>query len=162
MNNEEFKAKILPHYKSMYRVAASIMGSDIEAADAVQDAMLRLWDKRNQLKNVSNMKSYSLNVVRNVCINIIQRRKITSDTEDRITDVESDEDIHSAVEWRDASDFVIKAMNRLPADQKRVLQLSAFGGFSNAEIADLLGTTQGNVRVILSRARNKIKVLLSK
>ena len=98
MNNEEFKAKILPHYKSMYRVAASIMGSDIEAADAVQDAMLRLWDKRNQLKNVSNMKSYSLNVVRNVCINIIQRRKITSDTEDRITDVESDEDIHSAVE----------------------------------------------------------------
>lgn len=162
MNNEEFKAKILPHYKSMYRVAASIMGSDIEAADAVQDAMLRLWDKRNQLKNVSNMKSYSLNVVRNVCINIIQRRKITSDTEDRITDVESDEDIHSAVEWRDASDFVIKAMNRLPADQKIVLQLSAFGGFSNAEIADLLGTTQGNVRVILSRARNKIKVLLSK
>lgn len=162
MNNEEFKAKILPHYKSMYRVAASIMGSDIEAADAVQDAMLRLWDKRNQLKNVSNMKSYSLNVVRNVCINIIQRRKITSDTEDRITDVESDKDIHSAVEWRDASDFVIKAMNRLPADQKRVLQLSAFGGFSNAEIADLLGTTQGNVRVILSRARNKIKVLLSK
>ncbi len=162
MNNEEFKAKILPQYKSMYRVAASIMGSDIEAADAVQDAMLRLWDKRNQLKNVSNMKSYSLNVVRNVCINIIQRRKITSDTEDRITDVESDEDIHSAVEWRDTSDFVIKAMNRLPADQKRVLQLSAFGGFSNAEIADLLGTTQGNVRVILSRARNKIKVLLSK
>lgn len=162
MNNEEFKAKILPHYKSMYRVAASIMGSDIEAADAVQDAMLKLWDKRNQLKNVSNMKSYSLNVVRNECINIIQRRKITFDTEDRITDVESDEDIHSAVEWRDASDFVIKAMNRLPADQKRVLQLSAFGGLSNAEIADLLGTTQGNVRVILSRARNKIKVLLSK
>lgn len=161
MNNEEFKAKILPHYKSMYRVAASVMGNDNEAADAVQDAMLKLWDRRNHLRNVSNLKSYCLNVVRNVCLNIIQRRKVPSDA-DTITDIESDEDIHSEIEWKDVSELIIKAMNRLPDDQKRVLQLSAFGGFSNAEIAELLSTTQGNIRVILSRARNKIKVLLSK
>ncbi len=40
MNSREFKAKILPHYTSMYRVAASVMRSDDEAADIVQDAML--------------------------------------------------------------------------------------------------------------------------
>lgn len=145
----------------MYRVAASVMGNDNEAADAVQDAMLKLWDRRNHLRNVSNLKSYCLNVVRNVCLNIIQRRKVPSDA-DTITDIESDEDIHSEIEWKDVSELIIKAMNRLPDDQKRVLQLSAFGGFSNAEIAELLSTTQGNIRVILSRARNKIKVLLSK
>ena len=55
-----------------------------------------------------------------------------------------------------------KAMNRLPADQRNVFKLSAFGGLSNVEIADMLGITQGNVRVLLSRARNKIKELFSK
>lgn len=39
MTTEEFKAKILPYYKCMYRVAASVMKSEAEAADVVQDAL---------------------------------------------------------------------------------------------------------------------------
>lgn len=76
MTNEEFKASILPHYKGMYRIAASIMRSDDEAADAVQDAMLKLWDSRDKLKNVADLKAYCLNAVRNVCLNTIQRAKV--------------------------------------------------------------------------------------
>ena len=74
MTTEEFKAKILPHYRCMYRIAASVMRSDSEAADVVQDAMLRLYEKRNQLDNVTDIKSYCVYVVRNACINIIRSR----------------------------------------------------------------------------------------
>ena len=56
MTTEEFKAKILPHYKSMYRVAASVMRSEVEAADVVQDAMLRLYEKKNHLNEVADIK----------------------------------------------------------------------------------------------------------
>lgn len=56
--------------------------------------------------------------------------------------------------------MVMRAIERLPAEQKRVFKLSAFGGLSNAEIADILGITQGNVRVILSRVRKFIKEIL--
>ena len=72
MTTEEFKAKILPHYKSMYRVAASFMRSEVEAADAVQDAMLRLYEKKNHLDEVIDIKSYCVYVVRNVCLNTIR------------------------------------------------------------------------------------------
>jgi RNA polymerase sigma factor, sigma-70 family len=161
MTTDKFKADILPYYKEMYKVAVSIMGSDIDAADAVQDAMLRLWDKRAMLKDVSSLKSYCLNVVRNICLNSLIRRKAPPDS-DKPTDLVSDEDIHRAIEWRDTSNFVVKAMSQLPLDQQKVLQLSAFGGLTNSEIANLLGTSQGNVRVILSRARNRIKQILSK
>lgn len=161
MNNEEFKTIILPQYKHMYRVAISVMKNDCEAMDAVQDAMLRLWEKRNQLKEISNIKLYCLNVIRNTCLNIIRDKKVSIEI-DKVGDIESDEDINNTVEGKHLSHIVIKAMNRLPSDQKKVLQLSAFGGFSNADIAEVLGTTQGNVRVILSRARKNIRVLLSK
>jgi len=145
----------------MYRVAASVMKSEVETADIVQDAMLRLYEKRNHLNDIADLESYCIYVVRNACLNIMRSRKEHITTED-IVDVGSTEDIHNALEWRDMSGIVGKAMNRLPEDQLKVFKLSIYGGFSNAEIADMLGLTQGNVRVILSRARNKIKELLTK
>ena len=146
MTTEEFKAKILPHYRCMYRVAASAMGNQDEAADIVQDAMLRLYERKNQLNNVVDIKSYCIYVVRNACLNKIRSRKNHIATEE-VSDIESHEDIHNALEWRDMSGIVGRVISRLPADQLKVFKLSAFGGFSNAEIADMLGITQVNVRV---------------
>lgn len=161
MSTEEFKENILPYHAIMFRVAASVMKSGDEAADAVQDAIERLWEKRDLLKNVNDLKSYAVSVVRNICLNNIKRKTLSQSHDEEIKII-SEEDIHNDVEWRDYSDFFIKAMNRLPPEQRYVLRLSAYGGFSNAEIADLLGISQGNVRVILSRARSKLKEFLSK
>jgi RNA polymerase sigma factor, sigma-70 family len=161
MNSREFKAKILPHYTSMYRVAASVMRSDDEAADIVQDAMLRLFEKRNQLENIVDIQSYCINVVRNACLNKLRGKKQHLST-DEVTDIDSAEDVHTELEWRDFYGIVSKAMTRLPVDQRNVFRMSVYGGFSNIEIAELLGITQGNVRVLLSRARIKIRKLLSK
>lgn len=161
MNSREFKAKILPHYTSMYRVAASVMRSDDEAADIVQDAMLRLFEKRNQLENIVDTKSYCINVVRNACLNKLRGKKQHLST-DEVTDIDSAEDVHTELEWRDFYGIVSKAMTRLPVDQRNVFRMSVYGGFSNIEITELLGITQGNVRVLLSRARIKIRKLLSK
>lgn len=161
MNSREFKAKILPHYTSMYRVAASVMRSDDEAADIVQDAMLRLFEKRNQLENIVDTKSYCINVVRNACLNKLRGKKQHLSTNE-VTDIDSAEDVHTELEWRDFYGIVSKAMTRLPVDQRNVFRMSVYGGFSNIEIAELLGITQGNVRVLLSRARIKIRKLLSK
>lgn len=161
MNTEEFKAKILPHYRYMYRIAASVMKSDSEAADVVQDVMLRLYERRNQLDNVADIRSYCAYVVRNACLNIMRSRKEYISTEE-ISDIDSSQDIHRTLERKDMSGIIVKAMNRLPENQLKVFKLSMYGGFSNAEIADMLGITQGNVRILLSRARNKIKELFSK
>lgn len=161
MNSREFKAKILPHYTSMYRVAASVMRSDDGAADIVQDAMLRLFEKRNQLENIVDIQSYCINVVRNACLNKLRGKKQHLST-DEVTDIDSAEDVHTELEWRDFYGIVSKAMTRLPVDQRNVFRMSVYGGFSNIEIAELIGITQGNVRVLLSRARIKIRKLLSK
>ncbi len=161
MNKKEFKAKILPHYVSMFRVAVSIMESEDEAADVVQDSMLKLYEMRNSFSNISDVKSYCNSVVRNACLNRMRSRKPYLNIEE-IANVSSDEDIQDNLEWQDLADTVEKAMNRLSIEQKKVFMLSVYGGFSNAEIADFLGITTGNVRVILSRTRTRIKELLLK
>lgn len=97
MTTEEFKAKILPHYRYMYLIAASVMGNDAEAADVVQDVMLRLYEKRNRFDDVSDIRSYCVYVVRNACLNIMRSRKEHITTED-VADIDSLEDIHTALE----------------------------------------------------------------
>lgn len=159
MNNNEFKARIQSHYRLMYRVAASVLENEEEAIDAVHDAVLKLFEKRNQLDHISNLKQYCLRVVRNTCLNIIRDRKVFVDIND-YTYIDSNENIHNIIECKDLSNMVMMAIERLPAEQKRVFKLSAFGGLSNAEIADILGITQGNVRVIMSRVRKFIKEIL--
>ena len=161
MTTEEFIDKILPHYRIMYRVAASVMRSEVEAVDVVQDAMLRLYERKDQLNGIEDIKSYCIYVTRNVCLNTIRGRKDYL-TIDALSDIESSENIHNDLEWRDILGIVDNVVIRLPSDQLRVFKLSAFGDFSNIEIADMLGITQVNVRVLLSRARKKIKELLSK
>ncbi len=161
MTTAEFKANILPHYKSVYRVAVTLMGNSQEAADIVQDVMLRLWDRRNGLVNVENIRMYCVNMTRNACLNALRSKKAPSDT-GLPQDLVSDEDIHKELEWREASEFINMVMEYLPKTQKNVLRLSAFGGLSNAEIAELTGISQGNVRVLLSRARARIKELYKK
>lgn len=159
MNNNEFKARIQSHYRLMYRVAVSVLENEEEAIDAVHDAVLKLFEKRNQLDHISNLRQYCLRVVRNTCLNTIRNRKVFVDIND-YTYIDSNENIHNIIECKDLSNMVMRAIERLPAEQKRVFKLSAFGGLSNAEIADILGITQGNVRVILSRVRKFIKEIL--
>ena len=161
MTTKEYIARILPHYKCMYRVAASVTRSEAEAADIVQDVLLKLYERRSQLNDIMDVKSFCINVVRNHCLNTIRNRRDDVPTGEA-ADIYSGEDIHTALEWKDLSGKVVRAMSRLPTDQLNVFKLSTFGGFSNGEIADALGISQGNVRVLLCRARNRIKELLSK
>lgn len=105
MNNEEFKAKIQPYYRLMYRVAASVLRNDDEAADAVHDAVLKLFERRNKLDNTPNLKQYCLSVVRNTCLNIIRDLKIYIEI-DEVINIASDEDMYSTLEYREISDYV--------------------------------------------------------
>ena len=53
---------------------------------------------------------------------------------DEVTDIDSAEDVHTELEWRDFYGIVSKAMTRLPVDQRNVFRMSVYGGFSNIEI----------------------------
>lgn len=159
MLTEEFKKMVLPYHKDMYRVAYSILGGCDAAGDAVQDAMLNLWSSRNKLRNVADIKSYCLSAVRNTCIKALRRNKNMTFEPDT-PEITSDEDIHNSVELKDSMELIDAAIRRLPVDQRYVLRLSAYGGFSNEEIADLLGISNGNVRILLCRARKRLKDIL--
>jgi len=148
-------------HAAMYRVAVAILGSADDAADVVQDIMVRLWNNRHALDYVSSLSGYAINAVRNECVTRMNRTQQCAGI-DSLFGPRADDDQHSAMERRESLRIVTGAIEAMPDTQRRVMELSAFGALSNSEIAEATGLTEVNVRAILSRGRKKLKQLFSK
>ena len=73
-----------------------------------------------------------------------------------------EESASSSLESRDEANLAIKLMERLPSQQQLVMKLHDVEGCTYGETAEALGMTEGNVRVLLSRARKRIRELFNK
>lgn len=153
MTSEEFKAIIIPLQGVMFGIARKC-GFDIDSSrDIVQEAMSRLWRARDRLEKATNRKAYCLQTVRNECMEEYKRLRNTISLDNL------DVDEYDSLKIEDNLDMerVIKnIMEKLPANQKKVLSLS-IAGFENREISDTTGLTEINIRQLLSRGRRVIK-----
>lgn len=161
MTENRFNDEIIPMHAAMYRVAVAILGTADDAADVVQDVMVKLWNKRHTLDSVSSLSGYAINAVRNECVTRMTRTSQCADI-DSLADQCADDDQHAAIERRESLRIVARAIEGMPDTQRQVFDLSIFGALSNQEIANATGLTEVNVRAILSRGRKKLKQLFSK
>jgi len=137
----------------MWRFALSILGDGEEARDVVQDVLLRFCRKTLVLTNV---EAYLLKAVRNACIDILRARRFWDEGEPESA---IGEDPHGS--W-EAGELVRFAMSKLGLKQRMAVQLKDIEGYTTEDVAKILGVKENQVRVILSRARMKIKETIEK
>lgn len=148
----------MPMRDQMYRTAFLLLRQEEDAADIVQETFVRLWENRQELAGVANVKAYCLMAVRNRSLTLIKSRRVTEELSDMSGD--SGMDSSQAVEYRETSLRVEAAINSLPENQRQAIRLSSFEQCSNEEIAVLMGITNVNVRALLSRGRKRLRELL--
>ncbi len=160
MEAEEFKAVFLPHARVMYVEALRILRSQSDAEDAVQDVYTRLWEHRGELELIDNPIAYSMTVLRNHCLHIVNaamyRRTETAGPFDGITSL-AGADPHDDIESRDRIGKVFELIETLPENQRKVLTLHDVEGLPNQEIGQITGLSPDNIRKLLSRARKAIR-----
>lgn len=159
MTREEFQNRVVVHHPSMYRVAVALTRDADEAADLVQETMVRLWVSRDRLDDVENMAGYCLGALRNRFVDTVRSHRTTAS----LSAVEADDSLtlesEQTIDNRSALSLVGRIIDKLPTNQRTVIRLSTFGGCSNDEIVRITGLSEGNVRTLLSRARKTIKNL---
>ncbi len=79
MNALEFRNIIERSTGVMYRVALALTGNEADAADAVQDACLKLWEKRTMLARAENKGAYCTGAARHAALDIIRGRHPSAD-----------------------------------------------------------------------------------
>lgn len=153
MNKEEFKKDVLPLSEKMYRLSYRLL-NDIELSkDCVQESFVRLWENKNRLKQIENIQAFAFTIVRNISIDKLRKMKRVNESE-KIIAVQTSE---SNYEFVESKLLIEKLIQKLPHQQKLIIELRDIEEFSYEEIAETLDLSVNNIRVNLSIARKRIK-----
>jgi RNA polymerase sigma-70 factor (ECF subfamily) len=132
------------------------------AEDVVQEAFVSLWRSGARYDATrGSVRTWVLSVVRNRAIDAFRREAAKGSrdvSEEGIAErMPAPELTDTEVERRDEARQVRKALVSLPPDQRQVIELAYFGGFTHSQIADMLelpsGTVKGRMRLGLTKMR---------
>ncbi len=162
MNSKAFKNRILPLSQRIFPMAARMLTDEEEARDAVQEIMIKLWNKRKELGNHPNIPGFVFLLARNYCLDQLRKRNIAEANkayQELIADVYEDQGIN---DFKELSKIVLQIIETLPENQKEVMQLRDLDGFEFEEIAAITKLKIEHIRVLLSRARIQVRIELEK
>lgn len=157
MDAESFKEEFLPYHRKLYCIAYRLLENAVDAEDLLQEAYLKLWDKRNALAVISNPEAFCVTLVKNMCFDLLRSRNYSLSKQCvELTEVNMVSQADN-FEAKDEVMLVRHIIAHLPEQQQRVVTLRDVQGCSYKEIERLTGLNAINVRVLLSRARKKIR-----
>jgi len=151
------------HAGAAFSLAYRMCRRRAAAEDIVQEAFLSLWRSSRAYDPArGSVRSWVLSVVHNRAIDALRRqgsRDSHDVPDDGIAERFSAPDRTDAeAERRDDARRVRSALGELPPDQRQVIELAYFGGFTHTQIAEMLdlppGTVKGRMRLGLTKMRN--------
>lgn len=158
-----FNRLVLPEVDVMWRVAMSLTRNRADAEDLVQESLLRAYKAIDGFDG-RYPRAWLLTILRNTERNRHRRRRpeLLSDpdmVEERGPRTEADE-VERRVEDHDFDEAVTRALQELPENFRRVIELVDVDGLTYQEAADVLDVPLGTVMSRLHRARRRIRDLL--
>jgi RNA polymerase sigma-70 factor (ECF subfamily) len=150
------------HSGAAFSLAYRMCGRRAMAEDAVQETFVSLWRSGARYDRTrGSVRSWILSAVHNRAIDAFRHERVKSgrNVSDEGIDerLESGERTEVEVERREDSRQVRTALKDLPDEQRHVIELAYFGGFSHSEIAEMLdlpaGTVKGRMRLGLAKLR---------
>ncbi len=153
------------HSGPAFSLAFRMCGRRAAAEDIVQEAFVSLWRSGVRYDpSRGSVRSWVLRVVRNRAIDSFRRSELREGR--NVSDaglaarLEADERTDVEVERRETSRIVQAALGELPPEQRDVIELAYFGGFSHTEIAELLGLPAGTVKGRMRLGMTKLRTNL--
>jgi RNA polymerase sigma-70 factor (ECF subfamily) len=163
-NTAEFRRLYDTVFPILFRVAYRIANSEEAAEDLCQEAFFRLYEKNMSFPNAEEAKYWLIRVVKNASLNYAKRkdreRKAYQRAFREVTHTQ--ETGEQALLRQETAVEIREALNKLPENLRMVLILKEYGELNYKEIGRTLGISEGNVKVRVFRARERLAGLLSK
>ena len=147
MERKFFIAEIETCSDMMYRVAWSILRNDVDVQDALQDAVLKAWEKRDKLRDEKFFRTWITRILINACYDTQRKRR-------RI--VSMDEIPESTVSNAPDPELAV-ALQALPEKLRLPLVLCYSEGMSYEETADVLRIPITTLRGRLRRGKEELR-----
>ncbi len=149
------------HADAVYRFILKNMRSEHRAQDVVQEAFLKLWEKRKDVA-AEKAKSYLFTTAYHFMIDVIRREKKISYQEQYHHSNAYKEPQSESATPHDLQAILNEALSQLPEIQRTVVLLRDYEGYSYDEIGDICQLKSSQVKVYIYRARLKMKQYIGK
>lgn len=173
-----FMQLIEPHEKRLYNLALRITGSREDAEDVLQDTLLSALEHLHDFRGDAAFGTWLYRIAMHNAFRILRKRRggESISFEELVAErTEEDEETiphpEFVAEWRDPAEVAEQnelrrilegAIQQLPESYRAVFMLRDVEGLSTKEVAEILGISEGNVKVRLLRARLKLREILSR
>ena len=153
------------HGRAAHSLAHRMMGERQAAEDLTQEAFLKVWRSAGGYRSErGSVRTWVLSIVHNRGIDqlrwLASRRRTQKRVERSAPRSQPSEAFAEA--WRNRQrEHVREALNALPPEQAKILELAYFSGYTHVEISDLLGLPLGTVKGRMRLAREKLRARLN-
>lgn len=153
------------NYNLMYRKALSYLHNHHEAEDVVELVMLKLIDRMDLMRGCkpASLRSYLMACVRNASINRLRSQKKLydfDDVEDKLRALPDEREVDAELLREEQIQSMIRALKQLPDRERAMLQMKYYDGLCDADIARILEIGRGSVRILIGRARRRVRAIL--
>jgi RNA polymerase sigma-70 factor (ECF subfamily) len=153
------------HGDAAFSLAYRMCGRRAMAEDVVQEAFVSLWRSGARYdRGRGSVRSWVLSVVHNRAVDAFRRdagRTARDVSDEGLAErMAATERTEVEVERRDEARQVQTALGELPREQREVIELAYFGGFSHAQIAAMLNLPPGTVKGRMRLGLTKLRLLL--
>ena len=166
MTREQLGALILDSERQLYSTAKTILYSDQDCADAIQDTIVKAFSKIDTLKNDKCARTWLVRILINECYSILRKSSKLVSLEEMNDKGESGGSMKTCgsadKEAEKRADYaeLYRAINSLKEELRLPVILYYIEDFNIREIAQILDITEGAVQKRLARARGKLRMNL--
>lgn len=162
----QFEQLLQPHLKQLYRLAYRFTGQRDDAEDLVQDLLLKLYPRLNELQSIDKPGPWLARVLYRQYIDRVRRNQRSPvqsmDDEQAVYEVHASSDAQpgEVAETAIHNRLLQQALDQLNEEQRSAILMHDVEGYSLQEIEQILDVSQGTLKSRLSRGRNKLRELL--
>lgn len=162
MKQSDFLKAVLPFKDRIFRLAKRLLVSTAEAEDATQELYLKLWKNKEKLKRYKSVEAFAITMTKNYCFDRLKSKQASNLSLVHTNYKEKGIMLDKKIENNDAVAQVRLLIEKLPEQQKAIIQLRDIEQYELDEICKIMEMKSTAVRVALSRARKKIRQELIK
>ncbi len=151
-NEADIRRILQKHGDTLYRTAFLLLGNQADVQDALQEALLRYFEKAPAFSSADHERAWLIHVATNCCMDCLRFRK-----KHACADLSLLQECLAAPEQQSH----IEELYALPAKWKSVLILHYFEGYSVAEIAQIMKLSESAVKKRLQRGREALKLAIT-
>lgn len=146
-------------FKKIYTFVYYRVSHKETAEDLAEEVFLKAYAKLNSIKEAGSLEAWLYKIARNLVIDYYRGKKERVELSEVENTLTYEDTVIDLLNLDHQQQILNKLLKALPQDQRQIMRLKFFEGLENSVIAELMGKTEGAIRVIQFRAITKLREL---